>query len=681
MSVSVLIVDDDRMFVRRLASMVSSLGYDVATAFTPDEARAHFEHQPSAVVLIDLFFDGTMCGIELIEHLQKTAHADDSVFIVLTAFGSIQTALDAVKRGADNYLAKGAAGMVNIDQLSLAISEGLEHKRVERELRITSRIFEALHSLSVHFAHTTTDNLLNQICRHVAKILSADVVVIAAPDGAAGAVQVRCSTLPLEQVAAADQLLRCVHVHVIETNGTLVCTPDSAPAACMHCMREPRLAVLTAVPVRSETGATIGALIAGIRAPAHAQEYAQRLLEIFAQRIGAELVREKYLQERQKLYEHLSQSQKMDAVGSLAAGIAHEFNNILCVISNSAQTIAGLTAAPDVAVALQAVEQAVDRGADLVRKLTNAVRVEAGEMAVVNLHEVVRAVLAMCHGTFADGITVCTALDAATPRVLASARQLEHVLLNLCLNARDAMPSGGTVRIATSAVLLDDTASLVVAQQLAPGPYALLTVTDTGCGMDADTLAHIFDPFFTRKHAGEGTGLGLTMVYNTVTLLKGTVTVDSAPGAGAAFSIYLPAHLTPSPGLPPAQGAPAAQAPLRVLVVDDDPTLRDTLRMLLVQHGCTVETAHDGLDACERCERDAAFDLVLLDMMMPRMNGYQTFKRLREIAPHLRVLIISGYSQSHEVQEMLKTGAAGFVSKPFRTKNLLETMHAALRTP
>lgn len=679
MSMAVLIVDDDRMFVRRLASVVSSLGYQVVTAFSPDEARARFHEHAVDVALIDLFFDGMMGGIELIEELKQEAAAHDTAFIVLTAFGSIQTALDAVKRGADNYLAKGASGMVNIDQLSLAISEALERKRLQRELRITSRIFESLHSLSVHYAHTPTDTLLEHICRHVAEIVDADLVILAVPAGDTGELRVRCATCALGEVIAPESLLPCIQHHVINTNAALVCTPDNVPPACAHCFAPKLLAALTAVPVRTDTGAVIGALVAGAQAPARAQHYTQRLLEIFAQRIGAELVREQYLHERQKLYEHLSQSQKMDAVGSLAAGIAHEFNNILCVISNSIHTIARLAPQPALTPALQAVEQAVDRGADLVRRLTNAVRVEVGELATVSLHDVVQAVLSMCHGTFSGSIEVQVALDDRTPAVRASARQLEHVLLNLCLNARDAMPDGGTLRIATARVSLDEAAPLVAAKRLAPGEYAELTVADTGCGMDKETATHIFDPFFTRKQIGEGTGLGLTMVYNTVTTLHGAITVESAPGQGATFRVYLPACDVPATPPPPDTATPPTTHPHRILIVDDDATLRFTLQMLLEQHGYTCETAVDGLDACEKCARDAQFDLVLLDMTMPRLNGYQTFKRLKTIAPHLRVLIISGYSQSREVQEMLETGALGFISKPFRTKDLLATMASAIR--
>lgn len=679
MNATVLIVDDDRMFVRRLASMVSSLGYHVVTAFSPEEARERFHRHPADVALIDLFFDGMMCGIELIEQLKQDATAHDTAFIVLTAFGSIQTALEAVKRGADNYLAKGASGMVNIDQLSLAISEALERKRLERELRITSRIFEALHSLSVQYAHTPTDTLLSQICRHVSDILDADLVILAVPDSDDGALRVRCATGAHEQLINTAALLPCLQHHVIASDAALVCTPGHVPPACEHRFQASLLTALTAVPIHTQTGKVIGALVAGIQSPARAQQYTQRLLEIFAQRVGAELVHEQYLQERQKLYEHLSQSQKMDAVGSLAAGIAHEFNNILCVISNSIQTIARLAAQPALAPALQAVEQAVDRGADLVRRLTNAVRVEVGELATISLHDVVHAVLSMCHGTFSGSIEVQVALDDRTPAVRASARQLEHVLLNLCLNARDAMPDGGTLRIATARVSLDESSPLVAAKRLAPGDYAELTVTDTGCGMDKETASHIFDPFFTRKRVGEGTGLGLTMVYNTVTTLNGAITVESAPGQGATFRIYLPAcDAVVAPHPPDTVTPPTAQLH-RILIVDDDASLRSTLQMLLEQHGYAVETAVDGLDACEKCARDAQFDLVLLDMTMPRLNGYQTFKRLKELAPHLRILIISGYSQSREVQEMLETGALGFIAKPFHTKDLLATMANAVR--
>ncbi|MCX7848351.1 MAG: response regulator [bacterium] len=680
MSNAVLIVDDDRLFSRRLASMVSTLGYDVTTAFSPEEAVAQVRQRPFDVVLVDLFFEGVMCGTDLMERLKQEPNAHESAFIVLTAFGSIQTALDAVKRGADNYLAKGASGMVNIDQLSLAMSEALERKRLEREHRISSRIFESLHRLSVHFAHTSPDTLLTHICEQIAEVLEADLVVLAAPGPTGQPIHLRTAIPPRKEILSDAILFSCIHDHVIVPGAPMQCTPSSAPVNCLHCFQLfPALAVLHAVPIRTDSGAVIGALLAGAHSPARTQRYFQRLLEIFAQRIGAELLREHYLFERQQLYEHLSQSQKMDAIGSLAAGIAHEFNNILCVISNSAEVLARAISNSIATPALQSIEQAVSRGADLVRKLTDTVRVEVSELTSVSLREVVHNVLAMCHGTFAGIIDVQTDLSDDTPPVRGSIRQLEHVLLNLCLNARDAMPQGGVLRIATSRADIADNDSLVFTKRLAPGPHALLSVSDTGCGMDSDTMAHIFDPFFTRKPVGQGRGLGLTMVYNTVTLLNGAVTVESSPGHGSTFRIYLPAWL-PSPSVGSPSDVPHVPRLRRVLVVDDDASLRATLKLLLEQHGYSAETAADGFEACEKARSGSTFDLILLDMTMPRMNGYETFKRLKEINPQIRVVIISGYSQSREVCEMLETGALGFIAKPFRIKDLLASIEAALAT-
>ncbi len=365
----------------------------------------------------------------------------------------------------------------------------------------------------------------------------------------------------------------------------------------------------------------------------------------------------------------LRQAQKMEAVGRLAGGIAHDFNNLLAAISSYAELLldalpADAAAAPPAALAaavhdaredVREIRRAAERGATLTRQLLAFGRGQLLQTRDLDLNLVVGDLGRLLGRVLGAEVELRLQLAADPAPVRADPGQLEQVLLNLAVNARDAMPGGGVLSIGTRHVLVPEgTIAEGAAAELAPGRYVAVDVRDTGVGMDAATLARIFEPFFTTKPAGQGTGLGLAMVYGIVAQTGGRVTVDSAPGRGTTFTLYLPA-LAAVPALAASRAAPAdapeSPAPdgagTTVLVVDDEAALRGAAARLLARRGYTVLEAGDGVEALGVAERHAGpVHLLLSDVRMPGMDGRELARRFRAARPEARVLLMTGYPGS-----------------------------------
>ncbi|MFT5432116.1 MAG: two-component system cell cycle sensor histidine kinase/response regulator CckA, partial [Myxococcota bacterium] len=385
--------------------------------------------------------------------------------------------------------------------------------------------------------------------------------------------------------------------------------------------------------------------------------------------------------EQRALEMQLVQAQKMESLGLLAGGIAHDFNNILCGILGYASLLTvRLQADEKSRRQLQTIEQSARRAQDLTSQLLGFARGGKYNPTAVQIGDVLTESLALLDRLIGQHIEIRTRLQPGLPTVEGDATQLQQVVMNLCLNARDAMPDGGTLTIETS---LCDSATLATAHGpiWRPGPFVRLMIRDTGIGMTKETVHRVFDPFFTTKEKGKGTGLGLALVYGVIKNHGGCVDVQSTPGGGASFQCYLPA----SDALPAALDTPVAVPAVGrrsgcILVVDDDQVVRSLVRDILEPHGYRVLLAEDGLAAVELFGvRHAEIDLVILDMLMPRMDGLQAYFAMRDIDPALRVVLCTGYSQDHRAGELLRTGAVGFLRKPYDPAELLAAVEGADR--
>jgi PAS domain S-box-containing protein len=383
------------------------------------------------------------------------------------------------------------------------------------------------------------------------------------------------------------------------------------------------------------------------------------------------------------LEEQLRQAQKMEAVGRLAGGVAHDFNNLLSVISGYAELLLRqIGEASPPAPRIRGILQAAGRGADLTRRLLTFSRKRAVQERVLDLNAVLAEVEAMVRQVIGPDIEVETRLESGLAPVVGDAGQIEQALLNLAVNARDAMPDGGRLTIETRNVYLDE-AYVRAHPGSGVGWHVLMSVSDSGIGMDAETAGRIFEPFFTTKAPGKGTGLGLPMVYGVVQQCGGSIAVDSAPGRGATFRLFLPrAEEVPAPAAALPAPPQRARGSETILLVEDEPALREIVREGLEAEGYSVLAASNGAEAVAFATSLAPAggpDLVLTDMMMPAMSGAEVSSRIVALNPATRFLFMSGYAE--EGLDRLGLASAAFLEKPFTSAELARKVREALDTP
>jgi nitrogen-specific signal transduction histidine kinase/CheY-like chemotaxis protein len=379
--------------------------------------------------------------------------------------------------------------------------------------------------------------------------------------------------------------------------------------------------------------------------------------------------------EQRRLEEHLRQVARMEAIGLLASGVAHDFNNVLAVISGYSGVLSQTeTDAGEVRRAAEEIRLASERAAQLVAQLMMFSRRQSGRPFPLDLNPAIESLVALVEKLLGAKIHIVRNLDPALPPVQADRTEVEQILLNLIVNARDAMPEGGKIEISTQAVMIQDPAQ-AERLGLAPGQFVRLTVRDEGQGMDEQTQARIFEPFFTTKEPGRGTGLGLTSVFGIVKSCGGAIRVESAPGAGTKFEIDLPAAVPPA--ATEADGESQA-GPARILLVEDDDAVRLLTRQLLEHYGYRVEDAASAARAMEMyATADPPFRLLITDVSMPEMDGTELVRRLRRVDPGLRVLLFTGYSEELSRHPADLQGVP-VLAKPFSAEALAGAVREAL---
>ena len=423
----------------------------------------------------------------------------------------------------------------------------------------------------------------------------------------------------------------------------------------------------------AKDGSSVPLLLTGIRFEAQGQLYLMGIGIDVTERKRAEA-------EAEKLQNQLTQSHKMESVGRLAGGVAHDFNNMLGVILGYSEiALKKVKADQPIHSALLGIQQAAQRSADLTRQLLTFARKQTVAPKVLDLNETVTSMLNMLRRLIGENIDLVWLPDESLGAVVMDYTQIDQILANLCVNARDAIGDTGRITIETGNVVLDDAYCASHAGS-APGEYVLLMLSDNGCGMDRETISHLFEPFFTTKETGRGTGLGLATVYGIVRQNNGFINVYSELGMGTTFRIYLPRHKVNTEKLADSeQTAPVAAGQETILLVEDEPMILEMTTVMLEIQGYTVLPANSASEAINLAQGYADdIHLLLTDVVMPEMNGRDLARNLSLLYPHLKCLFMSGYTANVIAHHGVLDKGVHFLQKPFTMQTLAAKIKATL---
>jgi two-component system, cell cycle sensor histidine kinase and response regulator CckA len=376
-----------------------------------------------------------------------------------------------------------------------------------------------------------------------------------------------------------------------------------------------------------------------------------------------------------------NQIRKLEAIGQLAGGVAHDFNNMLTGIIGSAEILAlQLGAENPQWKYVNIIMRASENAAALTRKLLAFSRKETIEVKPMNVHDSINNALSLLGHTLNKNVSILRKFSAEAPIIEGDSPQIENSIINLGVNVGYSMPGGGRLIISTENVALDDAYCQASPFDLMPGSYLKVGVRDTGSGIPPEMLHRIFEPFFTTKEVGKGTGLGLSAVYGIITEHRGCISVYSEVGAGTEFNLYLPVIDSSSVAMPRQEAHPIPGNGC-ILIIDDEEAIRVAASSMLKHLGYQVLLAHDGQEGLQMYNiHSQSIDLVLLDMIMPRMGGLACFRELRMVNPRVRVLVSSGFTQEDEIAELQNAGIMGYIQKPYRTTTLSQAVARALNS-
>lgn len=629
--ITVLLVEDnpgDARLILELLGEVQAGGFDLERVGRLDHALDRLARTGVDVVLLDLGLPDSQ-GLDTFVRARRGA--PDEPIVVISGLDDERLALEAVRSGAQDYLVK---GRIEGHLLARVLRYAVERKRAEQDLIAREERFRALveHSAdaialldrtgTVVYASHSTERVLGYGAE---ELLGRHAMDLIHPDDVAA---VSGRLLELQDRPGAAVVMEARYHH------------KDGSWRFGECSVANRLA-----------DAAVHALVLNFRE----------------------------ITERRRLEEQLRQAQKLEAVGRLAGGVAHDFNNVLTAIFGYADLLnedlpEGHQARQD----LEEIRKAAQRASTLTRQLLAFSRQQVLQPMVLSPNDLIEDIASMLGRLVAEDIELRFALDPSAGNVRADAGQIQQVVMNLVVNARDAMPTGGKLLIETGNAELGEQYA-ESHQPVSPGAYVMLAVSDTGVGMDAQTRARIFEPFFTTKEKGRGTGLGLSTVYGIVKQSGGYVWVYSEPGRGTTFKIYLPRVDAPAePLVPPPEGRTLAGTET-ILLAEDDEMLRPLSKSLLERLGYTVLDTENALQAVALANAHAGpIQLLVADVVMPGASGRELARRLAQSRPDMRVLYVSGYTDDAIVQHGMLEPGLNFLQKPFTPATLARKVREVL---
>lgn len=676
---NILVVDDDVKTLTAMEALLSGPGRNIVTADSGQEALRHLLRQDFALILLDVRLP-VMDGFETAALIRQNERFRCTPIIFLSAIDTLEAdVFRGVASGAVDYLFKPVVREVLLAKVSVFVDLFRMNEQLKQQaIRQTEERFRLVVESLQDYAVFTTD-----------------------PEG-------RVSSWNL----GAERILGWNQQEVMEQRFGGFYTPeDQERRLPIHALRESVAegrcedegwrvrkdgsrfwANMVVTALFDDNGKLVGfsAVIRDLTNRKRAEETLQILNAKLKDRVAeqtAELVHT--IGQREQLQEQLLQSQKMESIGTLAGGIAHDFNNILNLIAGYAASIERNADNPaKLSESVDVIKDTVKRGASLVQQLLSMVRKTDFVFEQVEVNAFLERFEPLLHETFPKTIAVSLELAARLPPVMADVNQLNQVMLNLCVNSRDAMPTGGKLILATGKVKGAELRRRF--QEAVENEYLSIRVTDTGFGMDEATRSRIFEPFFTTKEPGQGTGLGLSVVYGIVRNHAGFVDVASEPGRGATLCVYLPipknkalrAELTLNQQRDGKESPQISAGGETILFVEDETRQLTLMRNFLQSEGYRVLGASNGAEAVEHYVRHKhEIAVVVLDIGLPKLNGWEVFLRMKEEAAEVKVLLATGYISPDMEAGIASGDFSGVIMKPYQLDDVLAQIAQAIRNP
>jgi two-component system, cell cycle sensor histidine kinase and response regulator CckA len=618
---TVLIVEDDAGVVALERRRLEGAGYRVVTAENAAAARSQLATEPISLILLDHGLPGELDGLSFYGHLREEGW--DIPVILVTGFSDAGTAIRALRSGVRDFVTKSREYLDYVPEAVRRVLHQvhMERRLAESEARLGAIIASAQDAILAVDA-TGAVTLFNP---------AAERMFGCAANDAMG----RAATLFLPEIASSD-------------NGQM--SPSS-------------------------TSMEWGLRSNGERFPV---EVSQSGTDDYGAGSRTLIVRD--VTDRRRLEAQLRQAQRMEAVGRLAGGVAHDFNNLLTVISGYTEMILDdLPSGDRLRDPVLMMRQAGEQAAALTSQLLAFSRRQVVEPQVIELNGIVSNLTKMLRRLIGEDIELSVSLASDLDRVRIDPRQVEQILMNLSVNARDAMPHGGRVTIETANAAIDEHFAQFT-PGLPPGRYVLLAVTDSGLGMDEGTRSRIFEPFFTTKDPGKGTGLGLAMVYSIVQQAKGHIEVYSEIEHGTVFKLYLPSvDGVDQPSDAADDDSAQLQGTETILLVEDAEGVRALLQDVLTLYGHQVLVARDGEEGIRLADdHQGPIDLIITDIVMPRMGGRELVERVVAGRPKIRALYLSGYTDEAVMRHGVLEAGSAFLQKPFTARQLMTKVRQVL---
>ena len=634
----ILVVDDEQHICETLKVLLRRQGYIITTAFSGKETIQLLATEDFDLLLLDMILPD-INGYQILEYiagLQK-----DLLTIVITGNASIDSAVNALRKGAYDYLKK----PFEYEELLKRVGNALQHKKLARDKQIiTGKLLSTEHRYQ-HLVQHSPDII------YILDAAGRFTFVNATVHRLLGFVPESLYGRPFTDIVYDDDRERIIGF----LSGSHFPVDESVP-------------IQLKLRIQGNGDRFKFFEITHIRLnlmPSNASEETDVIYGIARD-----------ITYRKQLETQLLQAKKMEALGALASGIAHDFNNVLMGIMGYASLmLSELDSNHPHYAKLQSIEQHVRSGANLTRQLLNFARGKTGDVVAVNLNELLEKTAQM-FGRTKKELTIIQQLDPSLWAAAVDAGQIERVFLNLYLNAWQAMPGGGTLKLATENRTLTNAAAEIY--RLPPGRYVAITATDTGIGMEEEVMQRIFEPFFTTKESENGTGIGLASVYGIIKNHKGAISVTSRKGHGTTFTILLPATDMParSDETPLGTLLPGTET---VLLVDDEQTMLDVGVEILEAMGYRVISAQSGAEALKQYEAQGSLiDIIIADLIMPEMNGKDLCAEIRRRNPFAKILISSGYGVEDEGADCLQNICDGFIQKPFAMTELSQKLREIL---